>query len=96
MQIDRDDEFGILGRHLDEMAAGLGEREVIRATFGRFVSEDVARRILASSDGAALGGEERIVTVMLVDLANYSTLSEKLAAAKAAAEKSLAEKSAAN
>lgn len=81
VQIDRDDEFGILGRHLDQMAAGLGEREIIRATFGRFVSEDVARRILASSDGAALGGEERIVTVMLVDLANYSTLSEKLAAA---------------
>lgn len=79
VDIQRNDEFGILARHLDSMAAGLGEREMIRATFGRFVSEDVARRILSSPDGGALGGEERLVTVMLTDLAGYSTLSEKLA-----------------
>lgn len=81
VQFDRDDEFGILARHLDQMAAGLGEREFIRATFGRFVSEEVARHALSSQDGAALGGEERIVTVMLTDLTGYSTLSEKLSPA---------------
>jgi adenylate cyclase len=81
VRIQRNDEFGILGRHLDQMAAGLSEREFIRATFGRFVSEDVARRVLASEDGAALGGEERIVTMLLADLSGYSTLSEQLAPA---------------
>lgn len=81
VSIRRGDEFGILGRHLDEMAAGLGEREIIRSTFGRFVSEDVARRVLSTHDGADLGGEERIVTVLFADLANYSTISEKLSPA---------------
>jgi adenylate cyclase len=80
--IARMDEFGVLGRHLDKMAVGLGDREFIRATFGRFVSEDVARQILSSRDGAALGGYERIVTVMFTDLADYSTLSEKMAPAE--------------
>ncbi len=75
----RSDEFGVVGRHLDKMAAGLGEREFIRATFGRFVSEDVARQVLSSREGGRLGGEERIVTVMFTDLAGYSNLSEKMA-----------------
>ncbi|MBX3023645.1 HAMP domain-containing protein [bacterium] len=82
VRLQRNDEFGILGRHLDQMAAGLGERELIRATFGRFVSEDVARRVLASEEGAALGGEERIVTMLLTDLSGYSTLSEQMAPAE--------------
>ena len=80
--ITRKDEFGVLGRHLDQMAAGLGEREFIRATFGRFVSEDVARQVLATREGGALGGEERIVTVVFTDLAGYSSLSEKMAPAE--------------
>ena len=82
VHLQRKDEFGILGRHLDAMAAGLGERELIRATFGRFVSEEVAQRVLASEDGAALGGEERIVTMLLTDLSGYSTLSEQMAPAE--------------
>ena len=74
----RQDEFGILGRHFDAMAAGLEEREFIRATFGRYVSEDVATAVLADHDAAALGGEEREVTVLFSDLRGYSTLSERL------------------
>lgn len=81
VRMQRKDEFGILGRHLDAMAAGLGEREVIRATFGRFVSEEVARVVLASEEGAALGGEERIVTMLLTDLSGYAALSEQLSPA---------------
>lgn len=80
--ITRRDEFGVLGRHLDQMAAGLGDREFIRATFGRFVSEDVARQVLSSREGGLLGGEERIVTVVFTDLAGYSSLSEKMAPAE--------------
>jgi adenylate cyclase len=80
--IARNDEFGVLGRHLDQMAAGLGEREFIRATFGRFVSEDVARQVLTTREGGQLGGEERIVTIVFTDLAGYSNLSEKMAPAE--------------
>jgi len=71
------DEFGILGDHFDDMAAGLQERERIRATFGRYVSEDVAKRVLGK-EGARMGGEVREVTVLFSDLRGYSTISETL------------------
>ena len=82
VSIARKDEFGVLGRHLDQMAAGLGEREFIRATFGRFVSEDVARQVLTTREGGKLGGEERIVTIVFTDLVGYSSLSEKMSPAE--------------
>lgn len=81
VRLQRKDEFGVLGLHVDAMAAGLGERERIRATFGRFVSEEVAQQVLASEHGAALGGEERLVTMLLADLSGYATLSEQLSPA---------------
>jgi adenylate cyclase len=74
----RRDEFGILGRHFDQMAEGLQERERIRDTFGRYVSPEVVRRVLALKDNSLLGGVEREVTVVISDLRNYSTVSEQL------------------
>ena len=74
----RRDEFGILGRHFDDMAKGLQDREVIRSTFGRYVSEEVAKRVLSSKDGAQMGGQVREVTVLFSDLRGYSTISETL------------------
>ncbi len=74
----RKDELGILARHFDQMAAGLEERERIRAVFGRYVSEEVARKVLASPEAAGLGGEEREVTVVFSDIRNYSTIAEYL------------------
>lgn len=75
----RRDEFGILGDHFDAMAAGLEEREFLRLTFGRFVSPDVARKLLSDKGSLQLGGEEREVTVLFSDLAGYSTVAETLA-----------------
>jgi adenylate cyclase len=74
----RKDELGILARHFDAMAIGLEERERIRAVFGRYVSEEVARKVLASPEAAGLGGEEREVTVVFSDIRNYSTIAEYL------------------
>jgi adenylate cyclase len=73
--LERRDEFGLLGRRFDEMTHGLGERELLRETFGRYVNREVAEELLASG-GVELGGEEREVTVMLTDLEGYSTISE--------------------
>ncbi|MCB9684854.1 MAG: HAMP domain-containing protein [Alphaproteobacteria bacterium] len=78
LALPRDDEFGLLSRHFDEMAAGLQEREVIRATFGRYVAPEVARRLIAEHR-TELGGEERLLTVLFADLQGYSTISEQLA-----------------
>jgi adenylate cyclase len=76
--LERVDEFGLMSRHFDKMAEGLQEREFIRATFGRYVSEDVARKLLADRDQPLLGGAEHVVTVLFSDLASYSTICEHL------------------
>lgn len=75
---ERADEFGVLGHHFDQMASGLEEREHIRDTFGRYVSKDVARKLLADRGEVVVAGEERLVTVLFSDLRGYSTLSEDL------------------
>lgn len=77
LELERPDEFGILGDHFDDMAKGLQERDRIRSTFGRYVSEDVAKRVLGK-EGAKMGGEVREVTVLFSDLRGYSTISETL------------------
>ena len=49
---------------------------VLRQAFGRYVSEDVARAVLARPGGTKLGGETR--DVLFSDVRDYSTISEKL------------------
>lgn len=71
-------EFGVLGHHFDQMARGLGERERIRQVFGRYVSEEVAKKLLAEGGDRARRGEQREVTILFSDLRGYSTLSERL------------------
>lgn len=76
--LERKDELGTIGQYFDRMAAGLEEREFIRATFGRYVSEDVAKKLLADRGKNAASGEERRVTILFSDLRGYSTLSENM------------------
>lgn len=78
LSLTRRDEFGVMSRHFDKMAEGLQDREFIRATFGRYVSEDVARELLEHRDSAARGAEEREVTILFSDLTSYSTICENL------------------
>jgi len=76
--VQRADEFGVLGRHFDRMAEGLEERDFIRSMFGRYVSEDVAKKLLVDRRTGLLRGEERRVTVLFSDLRSYTTISERL------------------
>lgn len=50
----------------------------MRALFGRYVSEDVARGVLESGDAIPHRAREREVTALFVDLRRYSTISEGL------------------
>src|SRR5207247_2828811 len=56
------DEIGDLARSFDGMAQGLKERERLRGTLGRYVSGDVAERILSAEDDLALRGAVRRVS----------------------------------
>ena len=74
----RSDELGLMGHHIDRMAEQLQEREFLRETFGRYVSEDVAKELLARNSESSMNGEERVVTVLFCDMEGYSSLSEKM------------------
>jgi adenylate cyclase len=65
-------EVGLLQAGFNRMVAGLRERERLRDLFGRQVGEDVARQ--AIERGVRLGGEERHVAVLFVDLVGSTQL----------------------
>ena len=68
-------EVGRLQAGFNRMAAGLAERERVRDLFGRHVGRDVAG---AALDGELrLGGEEREVAVLFVDIVGSTTLAEQ-------------------
>ncbi|MCG6953081.1 MAG: adenylate/guanylate cyclase domain-containing protein [Betaproteobacteria bacterium] len=76
-----DDELGRLTLHVNRMSAGLREREVIRREFGRFVSPEIASRILDDALGDApetAARELRETTILFSDLRGFTTLAERL------------------
>jgi adenylate cyclase len=75
VHVDDGSEVGQLQAGFNRMAAGLAERERLRDLFGRHVGEDVAR---AALDGELrLGGEEREVAVLFVDVVGSTTLAAR-------------------
>ena len=80
MQIYDASELGLLQAGFNDMVRDLAERLRLRDLFGRYVGEDVARRALER--GTELGGQERDVAVLFVDLVG----STNLAATRPAAE----------
>ncbi|KJR40439.1 adenylate/guanylate cyclase with Chase sensor [Candidatus Magnetoovum chiemensis] len=55
------------------------QRHFIRETFGRYVSENVAKEVLESPGGLALGGKKEKVTIIMTDLRGFTSLSERTA-----------------
>jgi class 3 adenylate cyclase len=49
----------------------------IRATFGRYLSDDIVTDILERPEGLELGGDQREVTIMMSDIRGFTTLSEQ-------------------
>ncbi|MFC1534140.1 CHASE2 domain-containing protein [Thermodesulfobacteriota bacterium] len=54
------------------------ERAFIKNTFSRYVPEKVVTHLLATPELLKLGGEERVITVLFSDLADFTTISEKM------------------
>jgi adenylate cyclase len=77
------DEFGQLGTSFNQMLTGLREREALRQAFGAYVHPDVARRVL--EEGAFLEGEEVDVTVLFIDIRDFTAYAERVAAKDAVA-----------
>jgi len=71
VRVDDGTELGLLQSGFNEMVQGLREREQIRDLFGRHVGQSVAK---AATDGnVELGGETRLVSVLMIDLIGSTT-----------------------
>jgi adenylate cyclase len=78
MQIYDASELGLLQAGFNDMVRDLSERQRLRDLFGRYVGEDVARRALER--GTELGGQERDVAVLFVDLVGSTQLAATMPA----------------
>jgi adenylate cyclase len=72
------DETGRLAQGFNEMAAGLEERERLREAFGAYVDPDVAEMVIR--DGADLAGAEVEVTVLFLDIRDFTAFAESASA----------------
>ena len=54
------------------------ERNFIRATFGRYLSNEVVEKLLGSPEGLKMSGEIREVTFLVSDLRGFTSLSSRL------------------
>ncbi len=66
-----------LGASFNEMIAGLRERDLVKDTFSRYVTKQVAEEILKNPDKIAPGGQKKEVTVLFADIRDFTTFSEK-------------------
>ena len=71
-------EVGLLQAGFNRMAAGLEERERMRDIFGRHVGQHVAAEALRS--GLKLGGEEREVAALFIDIVGSTRLATERSA----------------
>jgi adenylate cyclase len=69
------DELGDLAAAFNEMQRGLAERESLQAAFGSYVDPALARR-LVESGSAVFEGEELELTVLFVDVRDFTSYAE--------------------
>jgi adenylate cyclase len=70
--VDEAGEIGLLQAGVNSMVHGLRERQVIADLFGRHVGDEVAKQAL--TEGVSLGGEQRDVSVLFLDVTGSTWL----------------------
>ncbi len=70
-------ELGRLAEGVNDLVAGIREREALREAFGRQVGQTDLAELAMSHDDATATGERREVTVLFVDLRGYTRFSER-------------------
>lgn len=71
----QDDDLGALAASFNRMQAGLAERQRLHAAFGTYVDPALAARLLEQGDHV-FTGERREVTVMFVDIRDFTPFAE--------------------
>ena len=70
------DEFELLANGFNKMVDGLIERDRLRTTFGKYMTESVVAHLLSGK--VALGGETIQVTILFSDIRSFTTISEAM------------------
>lgn len=70
------DEFELLATGFNQMVDGLRERDNLRATFGKYMTESVMDHLLSGK--VALGGDTLKVTILFSDIRSFTTISESM------------------
>jgi adenylate cyclase len=83
VEVDDGSELGQLQARFNRMASGLEERERLRELFGRHVGRDVAEAAMLQD--ISLGGEERAVSVLFVDLIGSTSIAAQRPASEVVA-----------
>lgn len=78
VELDRNDEVGVLGNTFNYMLQGLREREHLKDAFNRYVSRQVYEQLQGGQ--VRLSGEVREATILFSDIRSFTALSEKLTA----------------
>lgn len=71
----QDDDLGALAGSFNRMQAGLAERQRLQVAFGTYVDPALAARLLEQGDDV-FTGERREVTVMFVDIRDFTPYAE--------------------
>jgi adenylate cyclase len=71
----QDDDLGALAASFNRMQAGLAERQRLQVAFGTYVDPALAARLLEQGDDV-FTGERREVTVMFVDMRDFTPFAE--------------------
>jgi adenylate cyclase len=72
------DEVADLTRAFNEMSESLSQKQRVETAFRRYVSDHVLREVLDSPESVALKGERREVTVVFIDIRNFTRLTGQL------------------
>jgi adenylate cyclase len=71
----QDDDLGALAGSFNRMQAGLAERQRLQVAFGTYVDPSLAARLIRQDDHV-FAGERRQVTVMFVDIRDFTPFAE--------------------
>ncbi len=84
--VETHDELGVLAQSFNEMIQGLREKERVTNVLGKYISPEVAKKVLSAGEGMSLKGERRECVVMFTDIRGFTSFSENMAPEKIVAD----------
>jgi len=72
------DEISQLTKSFNAMVEGLKERDFVANTFGRYVDQEIAKKLMKIPAASRLGGEKREVVILMSDMRGFTPMAESM------------------